>query len=143
MTDIKIELGHAKGFPADYQADKYFKTIYSRTGAGNDFLGWVNLPSSITPDFIKDVKATAEELRKKSEVFVVVGIGGSYLGARAVIEALSNHFEQLVDTGNPKIIYAGHNMSEDYMSDLIKLLDKKDYSMTVISKSGTTTEPAV
>ncbi|MBR4138007.1 MAG: glucose-6-phosphate isomerase, partial [Bacteroidales bacterium] len=143
MTDIKVELGHAKGFPADYQADKYFKTIYSRTGAGNDFLGWVNLPSSITPDFIKDVKAKAEELRKKSEVFVVVGIGGSYLGARAVIEALSNHFEHLVDTGNPKIIYAGHNMSEDYMSDLIKLLDKKDYSMTVISKSGTTTEPAV
>ena len=143
MTDIKVELGHAKGFPAEYQADKYFKTIYSRTGAGNDFLGWVNLPSTITPDFIKDVKAKAEELRKKSEVFVVVGIGGSYLGARAVIEALSNHFEQLVDTGNPKIIYAGHNMSEDYMSDLIKLLDKKDYSMTVISKSGTTTEPAV
>ena len=143
MTDIKVELGHAKSIPAEYQADKYFRTIYSRTGAGNDFLGWVNLPSSITPAFIKDVKAKADELRKKSEIFVVVGIGGSYLGARAVIEALSNHFEHLVNTGNPKIIYAGHNMSEDYMSDLIKLLDKKDYSMTVISKSGTTTEPAV
>ena len=150
MTDIKVELGHIKGFVSDNQLDVYkkkvsdtFKTIYSRTGAGNDFLGWVNLPSSITADFIKDVKATAESLRKKSEVFVVVGIGGSYLGARAVIEALSNHFAQLVDTGSPKIIYAGHNMSEDYMNDLIKLLDKKDYSMTVISKSGTTTEPAV
>ena len=150
MTDIKVELGHIKGFVSDNQLDIYkkkvadtFKTIYSRTGAGNDFLGWVNLPSSITLDFIKDVKATAESLRKKSEVFVVVGIGGSYLGARAVIEALSNHFAQLVDTGSPKIIYAGHNMSEDYMHDLIKLLDKKDYSMTVISKSGTTTEPAV
>ena len=150
MTDIKVELSHVKGFVSENQLDTYrkkvtatFKTIYSRTGAGNDFLGWVNLPSSITPAFIKDVKAKAEELRKKSEVFVVVGIGGSYLGARAVIEALSNHFAQLVDTGSPKIIYAGHNMSEDYMHDLIALLDKKDYSMTVISKSGTTTEPAV
>ena len=121
MTDIKIELGHVKGFVTENQLDTYkkkvadtFKTIYSRTGAGNDFLGWVNLPSSITPAFIKDVKQKAEELRKKSEVFVVVGIGGSYLGARAVIEALSNHFAQLVDTGSPKIIYAGHNMSEDY-----------------------------
>lgn len=150
MTDIKVELSHIKGFVSENQLDTYkkkvadtFKTIYSRTGAGNDFLGWVNLPSSITADFIKDVKAKAEELRKKSEVFVVVGIGGSYLGARAVIEALSNHFAQMVETGSPKIIYAGHNMSEDYMNDLIKLLDKKDYSMTVISKSGTTTEPAV
>ena len=150
MTDIKVELSHVKGFISDNQLDTFkqkvsatFKTIYSRTGAGNDFLGWVDLPSSITADFVKDVKAKAEELRKKSEVFVVVGIGGSYLGARAVIEALSNHFSQLVDTGSPKIIYAGHNMSEDYMNDLIALLDKKDYSMTVISKSGTTTEPAV
>ena len=150
MTDIKVELSHIKGFISENQLDTYkkkvaatFKTIYSRTGAGNDFLGWVDLPSSITADFIKDVKTKAEELRKKSEVFVVVGIGGSYLGARAVIEALSNHFAQLVDTGSPKIIYAGHNMSEDYMHDLIALLDKKDYSMTVISKSGTTTEPAV
>ena len=150
MTDIKVELQHVTGFLKENQLDTYkkkvsdtFKTIYSRTGAGNDFLGWVSLPSSITADFIKDVKQKAEELRKKSEVFVVVGIGGSYLGARAVIEALSDHFAQLVDTGSPKIIYAGHNMSEDYMSDLIKLLDKKDYSMTVISKSGTTTEPAV
>ncbi len=150
MIDIKVETNHVKSFVVENQLDAYkkkvattFKTIYSHNGAGSDFLGWVNLPSSITADFIKDVKDKAEELRKKSDVFVVVGIGGSYLGARAVIEALSNHFAQMVDTGNPKIIYAGHNMSEDYMSDLIKLLDNKEYSMTVISKSGTTTEPAV
>lgn len=150
MTDIKVELSHIKGFISENQLDTYkkkvaatFNTIYSRTGAGNDFLGWVNLPMSIKTDFIKDIKAKADELRKKSDVFVVIGIGGSYLGARTVIEALSNHFAQLVDTGSPKIIYAGHNMSEDYMHDLIKLLDEKDYSMTVISKSGTTTEPAV
>ena len=150
MTDIKVELEHIKRFVPENQTDKFnakiastFKTIYSRTGAGNDFLGWVDLPSSITAEFIKDIKEKAEELRKKSEIFVVVGIGGSYLGARAVIEALTNHFSQMVETGSPKIIYAGHNMSEDYMSDLISLLDKKEYSMTVISKSGTTTEPAV
>ncbi len=150
MIDIKVETNHVRNFVVENQLDTYkkkvattFKTIYSHNGAGSDFLGWVNLPSSITADFIKDVKTKAEELRKKSDVFVVVGIGGSYLGARAVIEALSNHFAQMVDTGNPKIIYAGHNMSEDYMSDLIKLLDNKEYSMTVISKSGTTTEPAV
>ncbi len=150
MTDIKIDLRHVKGFLSENQLDTYrdkvagtFRTIYSRSGAGNDFLGWVNLPSSITPEFINDIKTKAAELRKKSEVFVVVGIGGSYLGARAVIEALSNHFVQMVDTGSPKIIYAGHNMSEDYMHDLLELLDKKDYSLTVISKSGTTTEPAV
>jgi len=150
MTDIKVDLRQVKSFLTDNQLDTYnkkvadtFKTIYSRSGAGNDFLGWVDLPSSITPEFIKDIKTKAEELRRKSEVFVVVGIGGSYLGARAVIEALSNHFSTMVNTGNPVIVYAGHNMSEDYMHDLLKLLDEKDYSMTVISKSGTTTEPAV
>jgi len=150
MTDIKVELSHVKHFIADNQLDTYkskvvdiFRAIYSRTGAGSDFLGWVNLPSGITSDFIKDIKAKADELRKKSEVFVVIGIGGSYLGARAVIEALSSHFAQLTATGNPQIVYAGHNMSEDYMTDLLHLLDEKDYSMTVISKSGTTTEPAV
>lgn len=150
MTDIKIELGYLDSFVTKNQLNQYFdkvhdtfRTIYSRSGAGNDFLGWVNLPSNVTPDFINDVKATADELRKKSEVFVVVGIGGSYLGARAVIEALSSHFAQMTAVGNPKIVYAGHNMSEDYMVDLLHLLDEHDYSMTVISKSGTTTEPAV
>ena len=83
-------------------------------------------------------------LRKKSEVFVVVGIGGSYLGARAVIEALSHQFSALINKpGNTQVIYAGHNMSEEYMVELLELLDNKEYSMAVISKSGTTTEPAV
>ena len=86
--------------------------------------------------------ATASALRKKSEIFVVVGIGGSYLGARAVIEALQNHFAPLADE-KPLIVYAGHNMSEDYLHELMAILDKKDYSLAVISKSGTTTEPAI
>lgn len=150
MTNIKVELGQIKNFVSDNQLDTYnkkvqetFSTIYGRTGAGNDFLGWVNLPSSITADFIADIKNKAAELRKKSEIFVVIGIGGSYLGARAVIEALVNHFSNLIKTDAPKVIFAGHTMSEDYMADLLQVLDNKDYSMTVISKSGTTTEPAV
>ena len=73
----------------------------------------------------------------------MLGIGGSYLGARAVIESITGYFSDIIDNSNPKIVYAGHNMSEDYMSELLELLDKKEYSMTVISKSGTTTEPAV
>ncbi|MGN0032635.1 MAG: glucose-6-phosphate isomerase [Candidatus Limimorpha sp.] len=150
MTDIRVESRHAKGFLTENQIDRFnekvpatFDTIYNGTGEGSDFLGWVNLPSSITPEFIKDIKDKAEELREKSEVFVVVGIGGSYLGARAVIESITPYFSNIIDNGNPKIVYAGHNMSEDYMSELLELLDKKEYSMTVISKSGTTTEPAV
>lgn len=150
MTNIKVELEQIKNHVSDNQLDTYYKkvqdtfrTIYGRTGAGNDFLGWVDLPSSITAEFMADIKSKAEELRRKSEIFVVIGIGGSYLGARAVIEALVNHFSNLIKTDSPKVIFAGHTMSEDYMSDLLQVLDNKDYSMTVISKSGTTTEPAV
>lgn len=150
MTQIKVNLEQIINYLSDIQLDTFnskiretFDTIYRRTGAGNDFLGWVDLPSSITSEFIADIKNTADELRKKSEIFVVVGIGGSYLGARAVIEALVNHFSNFLNTGAPKVVFAGHTMSEDYMADLLQLLDNKDYSMTVISKSGTTTEPAV
>ncbi len=132
--DVVNELGSR--IPATYD------TIYQKTGAGNDFLGWVNLPSEIDENQLADIEKTAAELRKKSEIFVVIGIGGSYLGARAVIEALQNHFAPL--TGEkPLIVYAGHNMSEDYLHDLMAILDKKDYSLAVISKSGTTTEPAI
>ncbi len=146
---MKIDLSKVSKFVSDDEIKSYeaqtaetFKKIYDKTGAGNDFLGWVTLPSSITHSFINDVKKHAEELRRKSEVFVVVGIGGSYLGARAVIEALNSHFDYMTSR-QTQIIYAGHNMSEDYFHDLINLLDTKDYSLAVISKSGTTTEPAV
>ncbi len=119
-----------------------YDTIYRKTGAGNDFLGWVSLPSEIDESLLADIEQTAATLRKKSDLFVVIGIGGSYLGARAVIEALQNHFAPLADE-KPLIVYAGHNMSEDYLHDLMDVLDKKDYSLAVISKSGTTTEPAI
>ena len=151
MININTNTEHIKSFVTDVELSVYkdkvaktFKTIYEKTGAGNDFLGWTSLPSEMTAEFIRDIKNQAETLRKKSEVFVVVGIGGSYLGARAVIESLSHSFSSLINKDNDThIVYAGHNMSEDYMVELLELLDKKEYSMAVISKSGTTTEPAV
>ena len=151
MIQTSINLKHIKSLISDDQLFKYnnkihdtFKTVYEKSGAGNDFLGWTTLPSEMTKEFIQDIKAQAEMLREKSEVFVVIGIGGSYLGARAVIEALSHQFSSLINkVGDTHIVYAGHNMSEEYMVELLELLDQKEYSMAVISKSGTTTEPAV
>ena len=146
---MKIDLSHVHTFldkqiknELESKVSGVFDTIFHKTGAGNDFLGWVNLPSEINEGLLADIEKTAADLRKKSDIFVVIGIGGSYLGARAVIEALQNHFAPL--TGEkPLIVYAGHNMSEDYLHDLKAILDKKDYSLAVISKSGTTTEPAI
>lgn len=151
MINITTKLDQISNFVTEDQLNIYrnkikdtFRTIYDKSGAGNDFLGWTTLPSEITSDFILDIKNQAEIIRKKSEIFVVIGIGGSYLGARAVIEALSNQFSAIINSPDTtQVIYAGHNMSEDYMVELLDLLDKKDYSMAVISKSGTTTEPAV
>ena len=146
---MKIDLTHVNPFlekgvvnALESRIPTTYSTIYDKTGAGNDFLGWVNLPSEIDESLLADIEKTAADLRKKSEIFVVIGIGGSYLGARAVIEALQNHFAPLTND-KPLIVYAGHNMSEDYLHDLMAILDKKDYSLAVISKSGTTTEPAI
>lgn len=120
------------------------ETLHNGSGKGNDFLGWLNLPSSITTDQIKDIEATAKSLREKCEVVVVVGIGGSYLGARAVIEALSNSFDWLQkDRKNPVVLFAGNSISEDYLSELIAYLKGKSFGLINISKSGTTTEPAL
>ena len=111
---------------------------------GNDFLGWLHLPSSITAEFIEEIKATAETLRANCDVVVVAGIGGSYLGARAVIEALSNNFAAMIgDKSNPRVIFAGHNISEDYLSELTAFLADKKFGVINISKSGTTTETAL
>ncbi|MCK4288237.1 MAG: glucose-6-phosphate isomerase, partial [Bacteroidales bacterium] len=126
------------------EIDKHFKTLFNKTGKGKNFLGWINLPSEIEKDLIKDLESDAKKMREIADVFVVIGIGGSYLGARAVIEALSHNFNNLLETGkNPLILFAGQNIGEDYLADLLDILDKKDYAITVISKSGTTTEPAI
>ena len=125
------------------QLDESFKAILEKTGRGNDFLGWVDLPETLDENTLKRIEHVANRLKNNSEVFVVVGIGGSYLGARAVIDALSHHFRFLKEGEGIDVVYAGQNISEDYLSDLLEILDAKDYSLAVISKSGTTTEPAI
>ena len=111
--------------------------------AGNDFLGWVDLPEAIDPAMLANLKADVARLSAKAKMMVVIGIGGSYLGARMVIEALQSEFASMERGEKPYIVYAGHTLSEDYYAQLLKLLDHEDYAVTVISKSGTTTEPAV
>ena len=111
--------------------------------AGNDYLGWVNLPAETDAQELTRLKTDVERLSAKSRLLVVVGIGGSYLGARMVIEALQSEYAAMVRGPKPYIVYAGHTLGEDYYHQLLELLDHEDYSVCVISKSGTTTEPAV
>ena len=126
------------------KAKESIKALYEGTGKGNDFLGWLQLPSSITNEQIEEIETVAKTLRSKCEVVVVVGIGGSYLGAKAVIDALSNAFDWLHnDRKNPVIVYAGQNIGEDYLYELTTLLKGKQFGIINISKSGTTTEPAL
>ncbi len=126
------------------QAKAAREALENGTGKGNDFLGWLHLPSSITAEQLADLKATAQVMRENCEVVVVAGIGGSYLGARAVIEALSNSFTWLQEKKeNPVILYAGHNIGEDYLYELTEYLKDKKFGVINISKSGTTTETAL
>ncbi len=118
--------------------------LHTGEGKGNDFLGWVGLPSSITPEFLAEIKATAQSLREKAEVVIVIGIGGSYLGTKAVLEALQNPFAALQrERKDPVILFAGHTISEDYMAELMEAVTDRSIATIVISKSGTTTEPAI
>ena len=120
------------------------EALENGTCPGNDFLGWLHLPSSISADFIKQIQDCANVLRQNCEAIVVAGIGGSYLGARAVIEALSNSFAWLVgDTKNPTILFAGNNIGEDYLAEMTDYLKGKKFGVINISKSGTTTETAL
>jgi glucose-6-phosphate isomerase len=123
----------------------HYEQIYRKTGKGSEFLGWVDLPSAVDEDLVARLLSDASLIKTQSDFVVVCGIGGSYLGARAVTEALSGpldaHFSKPL--GPPKLLYAGHHLEPKYMDDLLKLLDNADYSVIVISKSGTTTEPAI
>ncbi|MGN0069748.1 MAG: glucose-6-phosphate isomerase [Prevotella sp.] len=120
------------------------EALENGTCPGNDFLGWLHLPTSVTPEFLDEIQAVADTLRAKCEVVVVAGIGGSYLGARAVIEALGNSFAWLVgDKRNPTILFAGNNIGEDYLAELTDYLKGKRFGVINISKSGTTTETAL
>lgn len=117
--------------------------VHQKQGKGNDFLGWVNLPSSITSDFLADIQATANLLRKDCEFVVAIGIGGSYLGTKAVIEALDDSFSAYKASKGAQILYAGNHISEDYLFELMDLLKGRKFGIINISKSGTTTEPAI
>jgi glucose-6-phosphate isomerase len=120
------------------------RTLYGGDGEGNDYLGWLHLPSEITDQQIAGMESAVAGLREKSELVIVVGIGGSYLGARAVYDALSHNFSHLMKGGKtPHMLFAGQNIGEDYMHELLEVLDNYSYSIVVISKSGTTTEPAL
>ena len=128
----------------EQQVNEAHRSLEEGTCLGNDFLGWLHLPSSVTPEFLNEIQTVANTLREKCEVVVVAGIGGSYLGARAVIEALSNSFAWLVnDKKNPTIVFAGNNISEDYLYELTEYLKDKKFGVINISKSGTTTETAL
>ena len=120
------------------------EALENGTCPGNDFLGWLHLPSSITAEFLNEIKACAEVLRSNCDTVVVAGIGGSYLGARAVIEALGNSFAWLTNKGeNPDILFAGNNIGEDYLYELTQYLKGRNFGVINISKSGTTTETAL
>lgn len=119
-------------------------TLHEKTGKGSEFLGWLHLPSKIEQTELQAIKNTVDRLKETIEVLVVIGIGGSYLGTRAVLEALSNPFNFLrKNSSYPKVVFAGQNISEDYLYQLLEFLDDKEYAINVISKSGTTTEPAI
>ena len=113
------------------------------TGAGNDFLGWLHLPSSVDEALIADIENTARTLREECEYVVAIGIGGSYLGAKAVISALTDSFADLKPATGARVVFAGQNIGEDYTNELVALLKGKKFGIIVISKSGTTTEPAI
>ena len=151
MKSISLNITKAASFLAEGAVKAYEpkvkaaqEALENGTCEGNDFLGWLHLPSSITPEFLNEIQAVANTLCEKCEVVVVAGIGGSYLGARAVIEGLGNSFAWLVnDKKNPTILFAGNNIGEDYLFELTSFLKDKKFGVINISKSGTTTETAL
>jgi len=151
MKNITLNIDKALGkitkeqvYAQEAKANECNALLENGKGAGNDFLGWLHLPSSITEAELKDIEATANILRSKCEVVVAIGIGGSYLGTKAVVDALNNSFDWLQkDRKNPVILYAGQNIGEDYLYELSEALQGKQFGIINISKSGTTTEPAL
>ena len=151
MKNISLNIDKALGtvskeqvYAQEAKAMECIATLHNGNGAGNDFLGWLHLPSSITDAELADIENTANVLRSKCEVVVAIGIGGSYLGTKAVVEALNNSFDWLQNgRKNPVMLYAGHNIGEDYLYELSEVLKGKQFGIINISKSGTTTEPAL
>ncbi len=153
MENLRFDYSRAMGFIGEHEianmepyVAQAHKLIHEKTGAGNDFLGWVDLPEKYDRGEFSRIKAAAEKIRSDSDVLVVIGIGGSYLGARSAIEMLSHSFYNALDPekrNGPAIFFAGNSISSTYLSDLLDAVEGKDISVNVISKSGTTTEPAI
>jgi len=151
MAGLKLDISHVYPFLAEEsvlgfkgQVQRHLTSLNNKTGAGNDFLGWLNLPSDIPEDLIRKLEDTAAFLQQKAEIIVVVGIGGSYLGAKSIISAMSHNFDKYrPGKKGSDVIFAGQNIGEDYLAELIEVLDTRSYAIIVISKSGTTTEPAI
>ena len=151
MKHLKIDISKVTGFVSEDTIRSYEdkvmesnKALHDKSGKGSDFLGWLDLPSSITEEHLNDINAAAEKIRSLADYVIVTGIGGSYLGAKAVIDAFSSSFDFLQsDRKNPVVLYAGQNIGEDYSHELLDLLKDKSFAVVVISKSGTTTEPAI
>ena len=147
MKNVKLDIAKTGiEISADIEAKAQAANalLHSGKGAGNDFLGWVRLPSSISENEIDAIQKEAAKLRSKADVVVCIGIGGSYLGAKAVLEAMSDPFKLLhKEQKDPTVIFAGQNISEDYTAELLAALKEHSIAAIVISKSGTTTEPAI
>ncbi|WP_027626730.1 glucose-6-phosphate isomerase [Clostridium lundense] len=153
MKKVSLDLSYVKPYLKEEEIlnlDPFIKEAHKRlhegTGAGNDFLGWVDLPVNYDKEEFERIKKSAERIKDNSDALIVIGIGGSYLGARAAIEMLSHSFHNNLNKEkrkNPAIFYVGNNISSTYMADLLELVRDMDFSINVISKSGTTTEPAI
>lgn len=153
MTHIKFDYSKALRFFEERELD-YLEpavkaahdALHNGTGAGSDYLGWVNLPSDYDKEEFARIQKSAEKIQNDSEVLIVIGIGGSYLGARAAIEALNHSFYNVLEKGErktPQVFFAGNSISSSYLHDLVEVVGERDFSVNVISKSGTTTEPAI
>ena len=150
---IRFDYNNTEGFIAGHEIEHLKPSIenahtllHTKSGPGNDFLGWLDLPVSYDTAEFARIKEAAEKIKRDSDIFIVIGIGGSYLGARAAIEALTHSFYNILPKDkrkDPQIFFAGHHISSTYLAELIELIDGKDISINVISKSGTTTEPAI
>ena len=153
MSKLSFDYSKALEFVSQEEIDNFEhtvnlakETLINKKGAGSDFLGWIDLPVNYDKEEFDRIKKAAKKIQGDSEVLVVIGIGGSYLGAKACIEALSHSFYTLLDKSKrkfPHIVFCGNSISEKYLNDLAQALEDKDYSINVISKSGTTTEPAI
>lgn len=151
MAEIKLDLKNSKITQKNIleykeQVEKIHQDLHKRAEEENDFVGWLNLPTNYDKKEFARIKKAAKKIKKESDILVVIGIGGSYLGARAVIESLTSSFYNMLPNKErkyPQILYVGNNLSPNYMNELIEYIGNKDFSVNVISKSGTTTEPAV